>query len=154
MADVLFVPQGHRPSKMSFLKNCRVLLKSANSDIGQSPQQYNVILENRFVRGALLFDSGAIAHISTYEFDFRKCQYTKAVDAYACLGVLVPMISPTSDSSIMAPQSYIVLVTGCTSVGKLPLFEVFRITNVQFINLKCQGVEEDIYPDVSFSIFG
>ncbi|CAH8549682.1 unnamed protein product [Schistosoma mattheei] len=133
---------------MSFLKNCRVLLKSANSDIGQSPQQYNVILENRFVRGALLFDSGAIAHISTYEFDFRKCQYTKAVDAYACLGVLVPMISPTSDSSIMAPQSYIVLVTGCTSVGKLPLFEVFRITNVQFINLKCQGVEEDIYPDL------
>ncbi|CAH8588579.1 unnamed protein product [Schistosoma rodhaini] len=133
---------------MSFLKNCRVLLKSANSDIGESPQQYNVILENRFVRGALLFDSGAIAHISPYEFDFRKCQYTKAVDAYACLGVLVPMTSPTSDSSIMAPQSYLVLATGCTSVGKLPLFEVFRITNVQFINMKCQGVEEDIYPDL------
>ncbi|CAH8519627.1 unnamed protein product [Schistosoma turkestanicum] len=133
---------------MSFLKNCRVLLKSGNADIGEQPQQYNVILENRFMKGALLFDSGTIAYISPYEFDVRKYQYTKAVDAYACLGVLVPLISPTSDSSILTLQSYLVLATGCSSVGKLPSFEVFRITNVQFVNLKYQGVEEDIFSDL------
>ncbi|KAH8871194.1 Synaptojanin-1 [Schistosoma japonicum] len=133
---------------MSFLKNCRVLLKSGSIDFGESLQQYNVILENRFVKGALLFDSGAIAQISPMEFDFRKYQYTKAVDAYACLGVLVPLISPVSDSSILASQSYLVLATGCTSVGKLPAFEVFRITNVQFINLKCQAFEEDVFSDL------
>ncbi|CAH8574963.1 unnamed protein product [Heterobilharzia americana] len=133
---------------MSFLKNCRVLMKSYCPDNVESLQQFNVVLESRFVKGALLFDSGAIAHISPLEFDLRKYQYTKAVDAYACLGVLVPPIPPTADSNIFAPHSFLVMVTGCTSVGKLPSFEVFRITNVQFINLKFQGAEEDFYPDL------
>nr|CAH8853508.1 unnamed protein product [Trichobilharzia regenti] len=133
---------------MSFLKNCRVLLRSTNIDNADTSQPYNVVLENRFVKGALLFESGAIAHISPIQFDIRKYQYTKAIDAYACLGVLVPPISPTADSSIFAQNSFLVMVTGCTSVGKLPAFEVFRVTNVLFISLKSQGAEEDLYPDL------
>ncbi|TGZ64557.1 hypothetical protein CRM22_006317 [Opisthorchis felineus] len=130
---------------MSLLKNCRVSVKRAPMDIDPDASSYTpgVVLETRNQDGALLFEGGAIVHLRPYDFSVRRIQFTKLADAFACLGVLTLPASQLSDSNGPVPLSYLVLVTGCTLVGKLPDHEVYRITNVQIISLRSPNSEDD-----------
>lgn len=102
---------------------------------GQGP--YSVLLEQRNRDEALLFESLVIAALGPAEVDVVKKLYTKLSDAYGCLGVL---LVNTGDG----PLQYLVLVTGCVSVGKIGESEVFRINQTTFVPLKGpQTVEEE-----------
>lgn len=75
------------------------------------------------------------------ELETIKKQYVKITDAYGCLGVLQVN---AGESSVL----YLVLVTGCFSVGKLCDAEIFRITQTQFVPLQFQPPGEDRISEV------
>lgn len=59
------------------------------------------------------------------------------MDAYGCLGVLQLYAGETT-------VLYLVMITGCFSVGKIGDSEIFRITQTQFIPLHYQQSEDRI----------
>lgn len=73
---------------------------------------------------------------ASQETEIVRKQYVKTLDAYGCLGVLQLNVGETS-------VLYLVLVTGCFSVGKIGEAEIFRITQTQFISLQYQQPNED-----------
>lgn len=68
------------------------------------------------------------------------------LDAYGCLGVLQ---LNAGESSVL----YLVLVTGCFSVGKIGDAEIFRVTQTHFVSLQFQAPNEDKIGEVSNLIF-
>ncbi|XP_077979137.1 synaptojanin-1-like isoform X2 [Glandiceps talaboti] len=105
------------------------------------PPPYSVLLESRNKDDTLMFESNAVAVLSANETDAVKKQYSKAVDAYGCLGVLNLNIG---DTIVL----YLVLVTGCASVGKIGECEVFRITATTFISLRGDPIDEERISEV------
>lgn len=71
------------------------------------------------------------------ETEAVKKQYTKILDAYGCLGVLQ---LNTGEGQVL----YLVMITGCFSVGKIGDQEIFRVTQTQFVPLHYQQSEERI----------
>lgn len=65
----------------------------------------------------------------------------KVLDAYGCLGVLQ---LNAGEQSVL----YLVMVTGCFSVGKIGESELFRITQTQFVPLFYQQQNEDRISEV------
>lgn len=61
--------------------------------------------------------------------------YTKLVDSYGSLGVLQ---LNAGESSVL----YLVLVTGCFSVGRIGDTEIFRVTQTQFVSLQHQQQQQ------------
>lgn len=59
------------------------------------------------------------------------------MDAYGCLGVL--QLNTGVNMSL-----YIVMITGCFSVGKIGDSEIFRITQTHFVPLEYQQNEDRI----------
>lgn len=102
---------------------------------------YSVILEHRHHENALLFESNAIAVLSSQEFDSIKRQYVKIQDAYGCLGIL--QIGQGASS-----VSFLVTITGCIIVGKINDSEVFRITQTSFISLRNHPQDEDLISNI------
>ncbi|KAL6089117.1 hypothetical protein STEG23_008305, partial [Scotinomys teguina] len=70
-----------------------------------------------------------------------KGTYTKVLDAYGLLGVLRLNLGDTM-------LHYLVLVTGCMSVGKIQESEVFRVTSTEFISLRVDASDEDRISEV------
>lgn len=95
----------------------------------QNPLAYSVILEQRNRNETLLFESEAVAVLSSQETESVKRQYNTLLDANGCLGVLQVTAGET-------PVLYLVLITGCLSIGKLGTSEIFRITDTTFISLR------------------
>lgn len=120
---------------MAMSKGFKVLEKSS------PPNPYSVILQHRNKDSALLFESQAVVSLSSQETDTLKKQYHKIADAYGCLGVL----QLNSGESCLL---YLVLVTGCCSVGKVGDVEVFKITQTQFLPLFYQSQNEDKVSEV------
>lgn len=116
---------------MAMFKGFRVLEKS------KPPSPHSILLEHRGKEETLLFESQAVAVLSSQETEAVKKLYTKILDAYGCLGVL--QLSG-GDSSVL----YLVMITGCFSIGKIGDSEVFRITQTQFVPLHYQHNEEKI----------
>lgn len=79
--------------------------------------------------------------IATQELETIKKQYIKIADAYGCLGVLQVNVGETS-------VQYLVMVTGCFSVGKICEAEIFRVTQTQFISLQFQSTAEEKIAEV------
>jgi phosphatidylinositol-bisphosphatase len=75
------------------------------------------------------------------ETEAVRKQYVKIVDAYGCLGVLQLQ---AGESTIL----YLVMVTGCFSIGKIADCEIFRITQTQFVSLQHQQPSEDKIAEV------
>lgn len=75
--------------------------------------------------------------VAAQETEAVKKQYTKILDAYGCLGVLQ---LNAGESTVL----YLVMVTGCFSVGKIGDSEVFRITQTQFVPLHYPQNEDRI----------
>ncbi|CAC5390218.1 SYNJ [Mytilus coruscus] len=103
---------------MAMIKNFRVFHKL-------EPPPYSIILENRNNEDTLMFESNALAVLSAAETEAIKKQYVKILDAYGCLGVLNFNLGQEC-------VSYLVLVTGCLSVGKIGESDIFKITTTQF----------------------
>ncbi|XP_070565612.1 synaptojanin-1-like [Ptychodera flava] len=105
------------------------------------PPPYSVLLESRNKEDTLMFESNAVAVLSLPETEAIKKQYSKNVDAYGCLGVLNLSIG---DQIIL----YLVMVTGCASIGKIGECEVFRITATAFISLRGDPMDEERISEV------
>lgn len=105
------------------------------------PNPYSVLLEQRNRDETLLFESQAVAVLSPQETESMRRQYTKLLDAYGCLGVLQ---LNAGENTVL----YLVLVTGCISVGKLLDSEIFRITQTNFISLRNQAQDEERISEV------
>ncbi|KAM6185433.1 synaptojanin-2 [Rhynchocyon petersi] len=96
----------------------------------------SVLLEARGRGDCLLFEAGAVATLAPEEKEAIRGQYGKLTDAYGCLGQL-------RLKSGGATLSFLVLVTGCTSVGRIPEAEIYKITATDFHPLQEEGREED-----------
>lgn len=88
-----------------------------------------------------MFESGAVAVLSSAEKEAIKNSYTKIVDAYGILGVLRLNLGDSMLHSL-------VVVTGCSSVGKVQDSEVFRVTQTDFISLKNDPGDEERISEV------
>uniref|UniRef100_A0A8C3SWZ5 Synaptojanin-1 n=1 Tax=Chelydra serpentina TaxID=8475 RepID=A0A8C3SWZ5_CHESE len=120
--------------KMAFSKGYRVYHKL-------DPPPFSVIVETRNKEECLMFESGAVAVLSSAEKEAIKSTYSKVMDAYGLLGVLRLNLGD-------ALVHYLVLVTGCMSVGKIQESEVFRVTSTEFISLRSDPLDEDRISEV------
>ncbi|XP_004440765.1 PREDICTED: synaptojanin-2 isoform X1 [Ceratotherium simum simum] len=96
----------------------------------------SVLLEARGRGDCLLFEAGTVATLAPEEKEVIKGEYGKLTDAYGCLGELRLKSGGTS-------LSFLVLVTGCTSVGRIPEAEIYKITATDFYPLQEEAKEED-----------
>ncbi|XP_069395605.1 synaptojanin-1 isoform X6 [Paralichthys olivaceus] len=119
---------------MAFSKGYRIYHKL-------DPPPYSVIVETRTREECLMFESGAVAVLSAAEKEAIKSTYAKIVDAYGILGVLRLNLGDSMLHSL-------VVVTGCSSVGKVQDSEVFRVTQTDFISLKNDPGDEDRIAEV------
>uniref|UniRef100_A0A3Q3WVC7 Synaptojanin-1 n=1 Tax=Mola mola TaxID=94237 RepID=A0A3Q3WVC7_MOLML len=119
---------------MAFSKGYRIYHKL-------DPPPYSVIVESRTRDECLMFESGAVAVLSAAEKEAIKNTYTKIVDAYGILGVLRLNLGDSMLHSL-------VVVTGCSSVGKVQDSEVFRVTQTDFISLKNDPGDEERISEV------
>ncbi|XP_062944953.1 synaptojanin-1 isoform X3 [Cynocephalus volans] len=119
---------------MAFSKGFRIYHKL-------DPPPFSLIVETRHKEECLMFESGAVAVLSSAEKEAIKGTYSKVLDAYGLLGVLRLNLGDTM-------LHYLVLVTGCMSVGKIQESEVFRVTSTEFISLRIDPSEEDRISEV------
>ncbi|XP_075219614.1 synaptojanin-1-like [Lycorma delicatula] len=105
------------------------------------PKPYSVLLEQRNKDDCILFESQAVAVLSPQEKESVKRSYTRILDAYGCLGVLQ---LNAGESTVL----YLVMVTGCISVGKVSDSEIFRITQTTFFSLRNQVQDEERISEV------
>ncbi|KAL0277407.1 UNVERIFIED_CONTAM: hypothetical protein PYX00_004700 [Menopon gallinae] len=105
------------------------------------PNPYSVLLDQRTTDETLLFESQVVAVLTPQETETMKKNYSKMFDAYGCLGVL--QLSAGENTVL-----YLVMVTGCVSVGKLENSEVFRITQTNFVSLRNQPQDEERISEV------
>ncbi|PFX33475.1 synaptojanin-1-like [Stylophora pistillata] len=101
----------------------------------------SVLLEFKGRLDALLFECGAIAELSQGETESIRKGYSKVVDAYGCLGVL------KINLGVQEISFFLVLVTGCTSVGKINDSEIFRVNATQLVPLQ-DGEDEEILAEL------
>ncbi|KAM8976341.1 synaptojanin-1 [Pelodytes ibericus] len=119
---------------MAFSKGYRIFHKL-------DPPPFSLIVEARNKEECLMFESGAVAVLSSAEKEAIKSMYSKVLDAYGLLGVLRLNLGETM-------SHYLVLVTGCMSVGKIQDSEVFRVTSTEFISLRSDPSDEDRMSEV------
>nr|KAF6476403.1 synaptojanin 1 [Rousettus aegyptiacus] len=119
---------------MAFSKGFRIYHKL-------DPPPFSLIVETRHKEECLMFESGAVAVLSSAEKEAIKATYSKVLDAYGLLGVLRLNLGDTM-------LHYLVLVTGCMSVGKIQESEVFRVTSTEFISLRVDSSDEDRISEV------
>ncbi|XP_063126883.1 synaptojanin-1 isoform X16 [Rattus norvegicus] len=120
--------------RMAFSKGFRIYHKL-------DPPPFSLIVETRHKEECLMFESGAVAVLSSAEKEAIKGTYAKVLDAYGLLGVLRLNLGDTM-------LHYLVLVTGCMSVGKIQESEVFRVTSTEFISLRVDASDEDRISEV------
>uniref|UniRef100_A0A8C3VT39 Synaptojanin-1 n=1 Tax=Catagonus wagneri TaxID=51154 RepID=A0A8C3VT39_9CETA len=119
---------------MAFSKGFRIYHKL-------DPPPFSLMVETRHKEECLMFESGAVAVLSSAEKEAIKGTYSKVLDAYGLLGVLRLNLGDTM-------LHYLVLVTGCMSVGKIQESEVFRVTSTEFISLRVDSSDEDRISEV------
>uniref|UniRef100_A0A8C5T9V6 Synaptojanin-2 n=1 Tax=Malurus cyaneus samueli TaxID=2593467 RepID=A0A8C5T9V6_9PASS len=95
----------------------------------------SALLETRSRQDCLLLEAGTVAALTPEEKDAIKGQYEKLMDAYGCLGELQLKCGNTR-------LHFLVLVTGCTSVGKILDAEVYKITATDFCPLQEETKED------------
>ncbi|XP_048344087.1 synaptojanin-2 isoform X2 [Sphaerodactylus townsendi] len=113
---------------MALSKGLRLLWK-------QEPTP-SALLEARGRQDCLLLEAGTVATLTPEEKEEIRGQYEKLTDGYGCLGELQLILGSTT-------LRFLVLVTGCTSVGKILDAEVFKITATEFCPLQEETKEED-----------
>ncbi|XP_075059511.1 synaptojanin-2 isoform X2 [Mixophyes fleayi] len=112
------------------------LSKGLKVHVKQDLACYSVLLESRNREDCLLFESGTVATLTPDEKEAIKGQYERLQEAYGCLGEL-KLKSGTSR------LHFLVLVNGCTSVGRILDAEVYKITTTEFCPLQEETKEEE-----------
>ncbi|KAM4042486.1 synaptojanin-2 [Anomaloglossus baeobatrachus] len=112
------------------------LSKGLKIHVKPDPACYSVLLESRHREDCLLFESGTIATLTPDEKETIKVQYERLQEAYGCLGVL-------QLKSGIIRLHFLVLVSGCTSVGRILDAEVYKITSTEFCPLQEETKEEE-----------
>ncbi|XP_040285296.1 synaptojanin-2 isoform X2 [Bufo bufo] len=112
------------------------LSKGLKIQVKPDPACYSVLLESRHREDCLLFESGTIAALTPDEKEAIKGQYERLQEAYGCLGVL----QLKSGNSRL---HFLVLVSGCTSVGRILDAEVYKITSSEICPLQEETREEE-----------
>lgn len=112
---------------MALSKGLRILIKH---------DPYSLLLESRFREDCLLFESGTGTTLTPDEKEAIKGQYERHQEAYGCLGEL----QLKSGNSYL---HFLVLVSGCTTVGKILDAEVYKITAIDFCPLQEDPKEEE-----------
>uniref|UniRef100_A0A8C5PHG1 Synaptojanin-2 n=1 Tax=Leptobrachium leishanense TaxID=445787 RepID=A0A8C5PHG1_9ANUR len=112
------------------------LSKGLKVHLKQEPSMYSVLLESRTREDCLLFECGTVATLTPDEKESIKGQYERLQEAYGCLGVL-------RLKSGNAQLHFLVLVAGCTSVGRILDAEVYKITSTEFCPLQEETKEEE-----------
>lgn len=113
---------------MALTKGFRVLAK-------REAGLCSVLLGSRSRQDCLLLRAGAVAVLSSEE-DIAKERYEKIMDAYGCLGVL----RIKSGNSRLC---FLVMVTACTSVGRIRDTDICKITATDFVPLQDETAEEE-----------
>ena len=130
---------------MTFLRAWRILCIKQFGEPSQRP--FCVILERRGRQDALHFESGAITYLNQQDFSLIKDNFSRIDDVFCCLGIYRSL---TYDSALQSYLSFLVTVTDCHLVGKLPRCEVYRITGVNFSCLNKQLNEDDANNEVCY----
>jgi len=104
-------------------------------------QPYAVLLEQRGQQQCLLLQSQAIMCLSSEEGEEVKTNLVKLCDAFGVVGNL----RYTSSQGVL---HYLVLVTGCVSVGKLDTSEVYKITDCKLLSLRGYTPDEEKVSEV------
>lgn len=112
------------------------LSKGLKIHVKPDPACYSVLLESRHREDCLLFESGTIAALTPDEKEAIKGQYERLQEAYGCLGVL-------QLKSGYSRLHFLVLVSGCTSVGRILDAEVYKILSTEFCPLQEETKEEE-----------
>lgn len=109
-----------------------VLGKSLRLYCGKENGRAFFLLENRQDQsvGWLFFQAGAVVKLNTDEAKSLKNQCKILLDGYACLGVFKTCSNEGHD------LFFLVLITGCISIGKILDTEIFRITDTGFVSLR------------------
>jgi len=104
----------------------------------QGQPSYSILIEHRGNTDFLLLESQAILTLGQEKADaLRKAlPWSKLADGYAILGNL--RLS-TGDGVL----HYLVLVTGCVSVGKLAASEIYKVTDVKLLSLRGYAPDEE-----------
>ncbi|XP_072907248.1 synaptojanin-2-like isoform X2 [Hemitrygon akajei] len=114
---------------MALTKGFRVFEK-------REPGFCSVLLGSRNRQDCLLFKAGAVAVVSSVEKEVAKERYEKIMDAYGCLGVL----RIKNGNSTLC---FLVMVTGCASVGKIRDTDICKITATEFVPLQEETTDEE-----------
>ncbi|XP_069787736.1 synaptojanin-2-like isoform X2 [Narcine bancroftii] len=96
----------------------------------------SVLLGSRNHQDGLLFEAGAVVVMSSQEKEIVKERYEKIMDAYGCLGVL-------RIKSGNRRVCFLVMVTGCTSVGKIRDTDICKITATDFVPLQGETTDDE-----------
>ncbi|XP_036269351.1 synaptojanin-2 isoform X1 [Pipistrellus kuhlii] len=107
--------------------------------LGRPEAGGSVLLEARGRGDGLLFEAGTVATLAPAEKEVIRGQFGRLTDAYGCLGQLR---LGSGDTAL----SFLVLVTGCTSVGRIPEAEIYKITATDFHPLQAAAREEERLP--------
>lgn len=91
---------------------------------------YSVLMEHKLVAGSVLFECQTAAELTPAETESVRRQYVRHSEAYGCLGVL--QTTATDESR----QLHLVLVTGCSSVGRIGEADVYRVTQTALVPLQ------------------
>ncbi|KAE8601793.1 hypothetical protein XENTR_v10013798 [Xenopus tropicalis] len=112
------------------------LSKALKVHVRHEPAPYSVLLESRNREDCLLFESGTVATLTPDEREVIRGQYERLQDAYGCLGELCL-------KSGNIPLNFLILVSGCSSVGRILDAEVYKITATDFCPLQEETKEEE-----------
>lgn len=120
---------------MAMGKSFRIFERDNNA----SP--YSILLEQRNKDTSLMLESDVIVQLSAQEKETIKRQYSKVLDAYGSLGIL--QINVGNDV-----LQFLIMITGCISLGKISDTEIFRITQTSFLSLRKQLQDEEHISEV------
>uniref|UniRef100_A0A5K3EV51 Phosphatidylinositol-3-phosphatase SAC1 n=1 Tax=Mesocestoides corti TaxID=53468 RepID=A0A5K3EV51_MESCO len=123
---------------MAYLRGWRVSCLRHSEDGVKRP--FSVVLEHRDKQEALHFESGAITELLHNDYALIRDRFARIEDVFGCLGVYK---SSTYDPVLKAYPSFLVIVTECKLIGKLPLYEVYRINSVRFLCLDKDNYEDE-----------
>lgn len=92
----------------------------------------------------LIFEAGTVVCLNPDEAEQvrRNGGYEKILDGYACLGML--QFAHEGSREIL----FLVIVKGCTSIGKVQNSEVFCITDVALLSMRCGPNDAQLVKDV------
>ncbi len=128
------------PSSPAMVKDYRIYSR-------EEPNHYSLLMDCRNRQDSIILESGVAANLTEEETETVKANYTKIMDAYACLGVLTQQVAAGA-GAVGEPVQFLVLVTGCAPLGKMVEHEVVRITATAFLSLRNRPQDEEIVADV------